>query len=1528
MARGKRWRSRTQKPKPQRLIETLEIRLLYSVHNDSFDVTDLTELRSDPTYSSITGKGIGIAVLDTGVDAANPDLSGKVVAFYNAVEDAIPTSITSSSVSSAVDNDGHGTHVSGIAASADPNIGVAYGASLVDVKVIADSGETQLAGDPLLRGLEFVAEFASQFNIKVVNMSLGESTSSGGVNDNTVPAADDISREIQTLEGQGITVVAAAGNSYANDPTAGESYPAVVSTISVANVWADSGSGYNFDTYSYGTSSDSWAAVETSAAADQFSATSQRSTLANQVVAPGMNIYSDWNGTSTDNSGSDLLHNTISGTSMASPFVAGLVALIQQAAYTYGGRYITDPEEVLAIIKATSDKIPDPNVAGDGRVPISDGSLTGGAEQALPGTGDTYDRVNVYKAIQDVKALFTGTISNADTDNTIATATTVPDLNGTADYTNTGNIGTDGLNQVGANDVDVYKVVLDETGSLTAALSQTAGGTAFIASLRLFDSTGTQIEIATGTSSAGYPTITTATGSPLAAGTYYVAVSSAGNNLYNIVTGTGAVGGVTMGDYTLTLSLSNPDPNGVPEGAVAVDLTSPNYEDPQTSVVSNLYNGVLGSDPPPTGSSARVSVPNGDVDMFKIVAPDTGTLTATVDVSQYGFDGADSYVEVLDANLNPIAENGTASQFPSGSQVQFNVTLGATYYVAVTTDSNAGFNVTNPYSRATGSTATPSYYDLYLTFNNGNTDGTALLAHAESVGSTVTGDIGSSNSLLGADGGFKYVDWYTYTSNASGLLDLTATATSSGFSPSIELWALTTNSSGVTVITNVGGVTGSSQSLLDSVTSGETLYASVTGAGNSGFNWFSLGSGNGGDTGTYSLTSTLLTTASSGSGSLASYNDNSIDYGTPGTLTLGQSVTGNIGMDNGLIQGATDVDLYKFTPTTTGAYDISTDTSQEGSANTYLRLFDSSGNQLESNDNANSATSASLIRADLTAGQTYYIGVSGTGNESYSAVSGSGATAASSTGPYVLSVTAATIPAITVNSPAAVSPQVNGAAVVFTVSLDFASTASVTVDYATADGTAVAGTDYTSTSGSLTFNPGVTSLTVSVPLLIDASATSATTFTLNLSSPTNAVVDGGQGTGTITNLPVTNIDFNAKTKATYTDSNGRKVEWALSGPGSGVVSVIGSTGTAVEVTVDNTTNKSHLSVISSEKTTTLLSSLEIQGSLASLNAPHVELEGDLTVTGTISTLILAGASGSHTLSIDGAGTRGTLELGNVSDLSVMTSEPLNAITATAWTNLSNTDVITAPSISTLKVNGDFAAGLTVGTGAVALETVRIGGAITNGSWAINGSTGSIVAGSTAVAWNANFSGGVKSLQVRGIASGTLTADSIRTLSVGKDLASANITLTDAGTLKSPDLSSLSVGGTFSDSTLRSTGDINAIHVGAISGSTIFAGVASGVTGLVADATDFTTEAEIASFAVTGVRGSTYDVTNSDIAAAVLGKVVVQRVDSSNSGVPFGFSTKALASFIDAEPHTATFRYTPAKSASTLTFAGDFAVKLL
>ena len=76
--------------------------------------------------------------------------------------------------------------------------------------------------------------------------------------------------------------------------------------------------------------------------------------------------------------------------------------------------------------------------------------------------------------------------------------------------------------------------------------------------------------------------------------------------------------------------------------------------------------------------------------------------------------------------------------------------------------------------------------------------------------------------------------------------------------------------------------------------------------------------------------------------------------------------------------------------------------------------------------------------------------------------------------------------------------------VTYTVTLTSASSQSITVQYATANGTAIAASDYTSTSGTLTFNPGVTSQVINIPILNNSLSEANEAFTLTLSSPTNA----------------------------------------------------------------------------------------------------------------------------------------------------------------------------------------------------------------------------------------------------------------------------------------------------------------------------------------------------------------------------------------------------------------------------------------
>jgi hypothetical protein len=85
----------------------------------------------------------------------------------------------------------------------------------------------------------------------------------------------------------------------------------------------------------------------------------------------------------------------------------------------------------------------------------------------------------------------------------------------------------------------------------------------------------------------------------------------------------------------------------------------------------------------------------------------------------------------------------------------------------------------------------------------------------------------------------------------------------------------------------------------------------------------------------------------------------------------------------------------------------------------------------------------------------------------------------------------------------------------FWVTLDHASTDEVTVNYATTDGTATASTDYQAASGTLSFAPGQTSKTITVPVLGDRLHEPNETFLVNLNNATNAIIVSGQGVGTI-----------------------------------------------------------------------------------------------------------------------------------------------------------------------------------------------------------------------------------------------------------------------------------------------------------------------------------------------------------------------------------------------------------------------------
>jgi T1SS-143 domain-containing protein len=110
-------------------------------------------------------------------------------------------------------------------------------------------------------------------------------------------------------------------------------------------------------------------------------------------------------------------------------------------------------------------------------------------------------------------------------------------------------------------------------------------------------------------------------------------------------------------------------------------------------------------------------------------------------------------------------------------------------------------------------------------------------------------------------------------------------------------------------------------------------------------------------------------------------------------------------------------------------------------------------------------------------------------------------------------ITDGAVPTISISGPA----EINEAAgtVTYTVSLSTASVASISVNYASANGTATEGADYSLTSGALIFNPGETTKTITVPILNDSVFEGSESFQVNLTAPTNATIATGSVTTTI-----------------------------------------------------------------------------------------------------------------------------------------------------------------------------------------------------------------------------------------------------------------------------------------------------------------------------------------------------------------------------------------------------------------------------
>ncbi len=256
---------------------------------------------TEPTAYKLgfTGHGVKVAILDTGIDLTHPDLVPNLdlALGRNCITSGPPQ-----------DGHGHGTHVAGIVAASnngDGVVGVAPEATLVPIKVLDDTGQGEWSN--LICAIDYLTALRTDGDptndVLVANMSLGDTGSIGSCTDGFVREA--ICRSVAA----GITYVAAAGNSTVDVsgfiPAA---YPEVIAVSALTDIDGEPGGTAGCPFFFF-------FCDDTLAEFSNYGA-------GIDVTAPGTQIYSDWTGGG---------YATEMGTSMASPHVAGVAALVAAA---------------------------------------------------------------------------------------------------------------------------------------------------------------------------------------------------------------------------------------------------------------------------------------------------------------------------------------------------------------------------------------------------------------------------------------------------------------------------------------------------------------------------------------------------------------------------------------------------------------------------------------------------------------------------------------------------------------------------------------------------------------------------------------------------------------------------------------------------------------------------------------------------------------------------------------------------------------------------------------------------------------------------------------------------------------------------------------------------------------------------------------------------------------------------------------------------------------------------------------------
>jgi subtilisin family serine protease len=282
----------------QQIVHVDDTTVTSQVSNASFG--SMIGLPSAFASTPYRGQGYSVAVIDTGIDYNNPYLGGgfgpghRVIAGWNFVNNT----------ANPMDDNGHGTFVAGIIGSSNPTYsGVAPDCNLIALKVLDASGSGTFGA--VQSALDWVVANRAKYNIATVNLSLG-------AGNYTVNPYTFLDTDFNALKNSGVFISVAAGNSYySNNSAVGLDFPAVDPlVVSVGAVYDG-----NFGSVAWASG-----ARDYTTAPDRIASFSQRGP-ALSLLAPGAMV-----------TGIDLNNTiqTMAGTSMASPVVAGAAILIHQ----------------------------------------------------------------------------------------------------------------------------------------------------------------------------------------------------------------------------------------------------------------------------------------------------------------------------------------------------------------------------------------------------------------------------------------------------------------------------------------------------------------------------------------------------------------------------------------------------------------------------------------------------------------------------------------------------------------------------------------------------------------------------------------------------------------------------------------------------------------------------------------------------------------------------------------------------------------------------------------------------------------------------------------------------------------------------------------------------------------------------------------------------------------------------------------------------------------------------------------------